>query len=246
MGGHYLHDKERFYGAGAVSEPINNMMFMGGGQGTHPDSGAGDTIESWDGKAAAWTIYDAKMPRGTRVLHAAASLGGKVYMIGGYADSSGAAGPRADVDVFDPATKTWSQGVDLTTPRAGAMAETIDGKIMVCGGCSKGNCDKVEYSCESFDGKTWTSAPPLFYGAWQGGMVSMTDNLWQIGGSNTYGTQDMTQWSTGSSWTKGPQLMKWRQLPAAVALTEKNQLWACGGAHAVGYSMNSCETLTVA
>ena len=242
--------KERFYGASAV---VDGVVYVGGGTGTHPGSGAENTIESWDGKAKAWTLYLSTMPRGDRVMHAAAALDGKVFFIGGFHTVGGQLGPRADVDVFDTKTHTWSQGPDLNVPRAGASAATIGTKLYVCGGCSKGNCDQdsVEYSCEVYDGttKTWSSSvPKLAKGFWQGGMVALGPRLFQVDGSNTDGTQNVVQYldtaTAGAQWTVYAPTAVWRQLPGVVALTEKNQLWACGGALAQGHSLNSCETLT--
>ena len=74
--------------------------------------------------------YRAPMPTPLRA-RAAVESGGKIYVIGGVnADDERV----ADVDVYDPATDTWSSGPSLGYPRAWVVAAAVDGKIYAIGG----------------------------------------------------------------------------------------------------------------
>lgn len=86
-----------------------------------------------------WTAL-ANMPTG-RAKASAVSVGGKIYLIGGWA-ATGV--PIPSVDVFDPATGTWStlSGVTNPKPVSAGGAAVVDGKIYIVGGCLDGNCAK--------------------------------------------------------------------------------------------------------
>ena len=60
-----------------------------------------------------------------------AVLGGKIYVIGGFEDESA---PQTRVQVFDLASKTWSEGVPLPEPVHHSGAAVANGRIYVVGG----------------------------------------------------------------------------------------------------------------
>src|SRR5688500_15015608 len=62
---------------------------------------------------------------------AAAAVGGRVYVLGGYA-ADGAT--LATVEVYDPAADAWSGGPDLPVAVNHAMAATLDGVLYLAGG----------------------------------------------------------------------------------------------------------------
>lgn len=68
--------------------------------------------------------------------HAVAGLDGLIYVIGGYAHAlpDRTYDPLTDVDVYDPATDSWSVGPPMSTPRRGAVAVTVDGRLYAIGG----------------------------------------------------------------------------------------------------------------
>ena len=75
------------------------------------------------------------MPR-SRQDFAVAMSGGLVYVIGGELLGTGTfPGPASDfVDIYNPATDSWSAGVPLLTPRKKLVAATVNGVIYVIGG----------------------------------------------------------------------------------------------------------------
>jgi N-acetylneuraminic acid mutarotase len=118
----------------------------------------GGFTEGKIGKLAAWTPinnafeYDpvndswkalAPMPtkRGAAV---AATVAGKMYVIGGATTAPGATNPAihptvaqrvlSTVEEYDPAANTWRTGSPMPTPRNHTAAGVVDGKIYVIGG----------------------------------------------------------------------------------------------------------------
>jgi hypothetical protein len=101
------------------------------------DTGMEATAFVYDPAANAWTPLP-DMPHG-RAKPQLAATGGKIYVLGGWA-SSGT--PVAAVDVFDPATGTWSTvaGATNPAPRAAAGVGVVNGKVYLVGGCVDDSC----------------------------------------------------------------------------------------------------------
>jgi N-acetylneuraminic acid mutarotase len=74
-----------------------------------------------------------------RWLHAACVIDGRIYVSGGatgyVAGGVGAILPCAPtVEVYDPATDTWTQASDMPRPRRDHTASVVDGKMHIIGG----------------------------------------------------------------------------------------------------------------
>ena len=76
-----------------------------------------------------WTPL-APMPTARQEV-AAAALGGRVFVIGGFGANAEAV---ATVEVYDPVTDRWSSAPPLPTARHGLGAATVSDKIYVIGG----------------------------------------------------------------------------------------------------------------
>ena len=75
------------------------------------------------------------MPAAARVDHAACAVDGKVYVTGGaFRNSSGALVATSRMDIYDPATDTWSNAVGMPTPRVGLSVTVMDNIIYAIGG----------------------------------------------------------------------------------------------------------------
>jgi len=88
---------------------------------------------------------------------AAAAVGGKVYVVGGY----GAFCVESnEVDIYDPTTDTWDHGAPMPTPRRGLAVVELEGKIYAIGGATDCACfDTVEVYDPPTD--TWASRSSL-------------------------------------------------------------------------------------
>jgi hypothetical protein len=103
-------------GAGGLVLIDRTLHFFGGMiQGGVEDSGSHWTLDL-DNQNAGWTAK-ADMPDPRNHLGYAA-LGGKVYAIGGQHVLDEANGMTATVNVYDPATDTWSDAAALPRPRS--------------------------------------------------------------------------------------------------------------------------------
>jgi hypothetical protein len=117
------------------------------------DVGDPNTLHEYDPVNDSWrTKADMLAPR---FAMGAATLGGKIYVVG---MTDGAA-----VHAYDPATDTWRRRARLPGPRAGLECVTVGGKLYAIGGGSFGEPGPVdEYDPAS---NTWTtrkSAPPPY------------------------------------------------------------------------------------
>lgn len=112
-----------------------------------------DTVEVYDPENDRWEFV-AAMP--LRLHHpAAASVGGKLYIIGG----TSPAGVSDALLEYDPETNRWARKAPLPTPRSAAAAAVGDGKIYIVGGSpAPRGSDVIVYDPET---DTWTILPPM-------------------------------------------------------------------------------------
>ncbi len=108
------------------------------------------SVEEYDPVTDTWTT---KSPMPTsRGWHAASVVGGKIYIIGGSQDSGPSSNRVLAVEVYDPATDTWSQKGDMPRGRAAGSSSVAGGKIYLIGGYG-GSGSVVEYDPEN---DAWT------------------------------------------------------------------------------------------
>jgi N-acetylneuraminic acid mutarotase len=83
------------------------------------------------------TAADLPNPRNHMV---AVALNGKVYAMGGQHGDFESTTSQAEVDVYDPASNTWSRAADLPVGKSHAPGSTfvVDGRIMMIGGAING------------------------------------------------------------------------------------------------------------
>ncbi|MER5335718.1 kelch repeat-containing protein [Micromonospora sp. NPDC002717] len=107
---------------------------------------------AYDPATQAWTAI-APLSR-PREKPTGAFVGGKLYVVGGWADTGGTA---MDVEVFDPATGAWSKAAPNPEPLAASAAAVVDDKLYVVGGCDDRYCGRT--TVQSYDPKTdaWTA-----------------------------------------------------------------------------------------
>lgn len=77
--------------------------------------------------------YKAPMPTARADL-GVAEVNGKIYVIGGRANASYSRNPLTTVEMFDPATNTWTTRAPMPTARAGLAVAAVNGKIYAMAG----------------------------------------------------------------------------------------------------------------
>ena len=65
---------------------------------------------------------------------ASSALNGKIYAIGGYVPGVSGHPGVVTVEVYDPATDTWTAAPEMPSGRFAPRSSVVDGKIYVIGG----------------------------------------------------------------------------------------------------------------
>jgi N-acetylneuraminic acid mutarotase len=159
-------------------------------------------VDRFDGKR--WR-RETTLPGGKLNAPAAVSLGGKIYVIGGFSGSSNA--PVSTVRVYDTASRRWTKAPPLPAPRGGHAAVVLDGKIHVIGG---GNSESTIADHSVYDPATgaWSEAAPLPRAEGSPAAVVFRDKLYVIGGrSGTTDYGDVFVYDAASdTWSHGPAI----------------------------------------
>jgi hypothetical protein len=159
-------------------------------------------VERFDG--ATWTS-ETTLPGAGLNAPAAAVLGGRIYLIGGFNTVTNV--PSARVLVYDPSTHVWSEAASLPAPRGGHAAVVLDGRIHVIGG---GNSRSTIADHDEYDPATnaWVSRAPLPRAEGSPAAVVAGGRLWSIGGrsgSSDFGFVDVYDPAT-DRWSAGPAI----------------------------------------
>ena len=126
-----------------------------------------------------------------RLGDAAAAVGGKIYIIGGfdYHENLGGRAPAlSTVDVYDPQTKTWHAAANMPTPRVAPKTAVFSNEIYVFGGYDrKGPRGTKRYKkhVEMYDTKTGTWVKKRSMPTFREGFTTAVVNgkIYLIGGS---------------------------------------------------------------
>ena len=110
---------------------------------------------------------------------AAASAGGKLYVMGGF---NAAGQSLSSVYVFDGST--WSTGPKLPLALDHPSAATLDDHVYIAGGHTNGR-DSARFL--RLDGDTWTELAPLHFARGGHALIAAAGRLYAIGGNSTAG-----------------------------------------------------------
>ena len=112
-------------------------------------------VDRFDGRR--WA-RESTLPGPALNAPAVAAIGSRIFVIGGFSGATNV--PTATVRVYDASTHAWSTAAPLPSPRGGAAAVVLDGKIRVLGG---GNSESTLADHSVYDPATdtWSEAAPL-------------------------------------------------------------------------------------
>ena len=141
---------------GLAAAVVQDKIYVVGGEPSAQASLA--TVEMYDPATDTWTPK-ANMPT-KRTFHSACGVGGKLFVLGGVTAGDPAAEwcPPA-LDVYDPATDTWTTKGNVKTPRACAAVCALDQRLFFIGGVLGGDLHAAPVSTvEQYDPATdtWT------------------------------------------------------------------------------------------
>ena len=173
-----------------------------------------------------------------RTGFATATVNGLIYLIGGDDPNATTIPPPATgrVDVFDPATATWTDGVSMTVPMQDHTARIIGGTIYAIG--SAGSITATEVEAFDTNPRNWASLPavPTVHSL---GSVAVAAGRLHVMGGNEGGMPTAVNESVDPAvgvWrTDAPMLTARRQLRAvtvdlaAAGAAPRPQVHALGG-----------------
>jgi len=132
------------------------------------------------------------------------------------------------VEVFDPATGTWTAGPSMTVPRSSHMAAVADGRLFAVGGWTLGGdaetgtfLEHLEVLEPSDDAARWRREPmPFARRAF--GLAATGEHLVLVGGMTPDGPTNAVEVLDvdGGTWTSGPDFPGGGFAAAAVAVGE--------------------------
>ncbi len=115
---------------GHTASVVDGKIYVIGGGG--PNGEMITAVDMYDPATDSWT-KKADMPTG-RKWFSTSVLDGKIYAIGGNSGSDWGGEPVATVEMYDPATDTWTTKADLLAARGDLATVVVDGKIYAIGG----------------------------------------------------------------------------------------------------------------
>ncbi len=179
----------------------------------------------------------------------AQAASGKIYAIAGYGPltpGGSAYYPLARLEVFDPATNTWTTGASLNTARTFPGAATAaNGKIYVAGGVSNEYPTTRYASLEEYDpaANTWTVRAPMAAAREYLTMVAAADGrIYAIGGitsAGVVGTVEQYDPATNVWTTKSP--MPTPRFGHAAATATNGRIYVVGGRNSSGNTIDVVE-----
>ncbi|MFE7323736.1 S8 family serine peptidase [Streptomyces sp. NPDC057565] len=196
----------------AVVTLDGKVYSIAGSDGTYPGS---KKSYVYDPVAQAWSALPNL--RAGREAAQAAAYGGKIYVFGGWDETS----TVAKTEIYDPASRTWSTGADMPKPYAAGAVSVLGGKIYVVGGCKNG-CYKTDVQVYDPASDSWSSATPYPEPAGFLGCGTIANKLYCAGGSS--GTT-----ATKHAYSYDPASAKWTRI-ADLPI----DLWAMGYSAADG------------
>jgi N-acetylneuraminic acid mutarotase len=159
--------------AHAVAATAEAIYVMGG---TGADGQPVTEIERFDGKR--WA-NDTTLPGEGLNAPAAAAVGGRIYLIGGFGTTTNR--PVSAVHGYDTKTRRWNEVAPLPAPRGGHAAAVVGGRIHVLGG---GNAVSTlaDHSVYDPGTNTWIERAKLPRSMGSVAAVVFEGKLWSIGG----------------------------------------------------------------
>lgn len=203
------------------------------------------SAEIYDPATSTWTATGSMNV--VRANHTATLLqNGKVLVVGGLslpAVPASASGWRADAELFDPATGTWSSGGTMGTGRAYHTASLlVNGEVVVAGGiaAAAGATSSTEIYTPSTASGTWRVGSPMATPRARHAAVTLVDGLTiLVAGGLTSTTGNIPAAATataeqyrvaGNTWSPAGSLHTARRDLSLTLLSVAGKVLAAGGA----------------
>lgn len=175
----------------------------GDGSGTSIDASP-DGTQTTCGTTAPWANAPA-LPLGPTQETAVVATGGKIYVFGGFTQATDII---AAVQIFDPATCTWSMGPALPKPVHHANAAVVDGTIYVLGSLETINFTALPdvWAWNPATETAWSTKAPMPAGTQRGSAVAgvIDGKIYLAGGFRGGAVGDVSMFDPAMNmWTTG-------------------------------------------
>jgi N-acetylneuraminic acid mutarotase len=214
--------------AGAV---LDEKIYIVGG---YDESGkTTNIVEVYDPRSDKWDRVSS-LPE--PVDHAAAaSYGGKLFVVGGYTIVEGERIPTNKLFIYDPLTDGWKEMQPMSTSRGGIIANIINGILYVIGG--QDSSRKTVNINEAYDPKTdsWKERQAMPTSRHHIASSVVDGKVYVFGGRQTDKSPDI---NIDTNEAYDPQLDKWTSLKSMPtkrsglsATSIGNEIYVFGGEH---------------
>lgn len=178
-------------------------------------------VERFDGQS--WA-HESTLPGHGLNAPAAAVLGHRIYLIGGFDTTTNV--PTAQVLVYDTEAHQWHEAAPLPQPRGGLAVAVLDGRIHAIGG---GNSESTLAEHSVYDPATdrWSLLAPLPRSMGSPATVVHNGSLYSIGGRS--GLQDF-----GDVWRYDSAADRWLPGPSIPPRGTSGAVSACGSIYVFG------------
>jgi N-acetylneuraminic acid mutarotase len=175
-----------------------------------------------------WTVR-APVPSARRYT-AAATLGGKIYLIGGLDGSD-----LANNDEYDPVANAWAARESMFTPRQGPVAQALFGKVYAIGGYhSDKRAENEEYDPAA---NSWVTRAAIKTARYYAASSVVGGKVYVIGGYNNDSLSQNEEYDpAANSWVTRAVMPTARRGLAAAAVSGK--IYALGGRNSSNYALN--------
>ncbi|CAG5078292.1 Oidioi.mRNA.OKI2018_I69.PAR.g8951.t1.cds [Oikopleura dioica] len=202
---------------------LDGMIYALGGQ----DS---KEVERFDPKTNEWEFVASMLCN--RWYPACSVMNGRIYVFGGTLKDESSLN-----ESYDPENNSWEEVPAMQVSRTAAAGTCFEGKIYITGGIHySSQPEEVLDSMEVFDGKEWTTGPPMLSVRSDHGSLIYHRKLWIIGGDiGPAKIPDCEQFDFASQqWTR-VQFLNFERSCLGVALSA-NRIFAFDGDNGRGDS----------
>lgn len=201
---------------------VNGKIYAIGGEIDRFGDVSVSTVEMYDPKTDTWT-QRTDMP--TARTTSTSVVDGKIYAIGGGKSHKRRIGPGwgwntiilPTVEMYDPATDTWTQKADMPAPRSAATC-VVNGKIYLIGGANKKQHRSEIVDVYDPTTDTWVRAKSMNH-ARSGAAISVVDGkIYVMGGTGWPQIPNHPGPFLSSMEVYNPKTNQWREIgdmPAA-------------------------------
>jgi len=228
---------------GLSTSVVNGKIYAIGGGSAYSSAYASaktfSTVEEYDPATDAWTTKS-EMPT-ARGFHDASVVDGRIYIIGGTSSIPNSGTAILAVEVYEPATDTWTRKANIPARRDAGSTSVVNGKIYAFGGYSNGR-RAHEYDPVA---DTWTRKADM--PTWRVGVSTsvVEGRIYAIGGHPGYSPYpgiaivDVYDPAT-DTWTTAPDMPTGRFDPRTSVVDGK--IYTIGGmARWIGTALGTVE-----